>query len=131
MTEEKENYALPPELQMEMEQLSREDVPLTLKSLDSPDQIIKDLLAAEKQIAEETVRLMKMRHDREKDQWLRLHADKERELLTLKAKLMEQESQVKNLKNQIREMDDVQIEQAKRTAEEVQAYRARERKKWD
>jgi hypothetical protein len=133
MSEEKieASSAIPPELQMEMQQLSREDVPLHLKSLDSPDQIIKDLLAAEKQIAEETVRLMKMRHDREKDQWLRLHADKERELLSLKGKLLEQEAQVKNLKNQLNEMDEVQIEQAKRSAEEVQAYRTRERKKWD
>jgi hypothetical protein len=131
MTEEKENYALPPELQMELQQLSREAVPFTLKSLDSPDQIIKDLLAAEKQIAEETVRLLKMRHDRDKDQWLRLHADKERELLNVKARLLEQEAHVKNLKNQIREIDETQVEQAKRSAEEVQAYRTRERKKWD
>ena len=122
---------LPPELQMEMQQLSREATPVHLQPLDSPDQIIKDLLAAEKQIAEETVRIMKMRHDREKDQWLRLHADKERELLNVRSKLTEQEAQVKNLKSQIREMDDIQIEQAKRTAEEVQNYRARERKKWD
>lgn len=132
MIEENESLdVLPPELQMEMQQLSHEDVPVSLKSLDSPDQIIKDLLSAEKQIAEETVRLMKMRFDRDKDQWLRMHADKERELLSVKGRLMEQERLVKSLKNQLREFDEVQIEQAKRNADEVQNYRSRERKKWD
>ena len=99
--------ALPPELQMEMAKLSNGSTSSPLisgeratraESIDSPDQIIKDLLSAEKQIAEETIRLMKTRFEREKDQWKSLHADKERELLSVKSKLSQQEGFVKSLK---------------------------------
>ncbi len=88
---EKELYPIPLLTEQENDQ----------KIIDSPEMIVRDLLKTEKDIALETLRLMRSRYEKERLEWEKLYGGKENEINNLKKKLDESESRLGRVRAQL------------------------------
>ncbi|HBU69992.1 MAG TPA: hypothetical protein DEE98_06355 [Elusimicrobia bacterium] len=98
---------------------------------DNPDKIVQDLLNTEKEISSETLRLVRSRHEKEKEGWTKIISEKESIILSLRSKLEETENILKAAKQRLndeRSLDIVRLEEKSREAE---LRRITEKKKWD
>ncbi len=124
MTDEKEKYfPLPLDIHVVP---SAHSLPI-----DSPEKIVQDLMETEKQITAETLRLIRSRHDHEKTQWEKLFSEKEREVLAYKRQMTETEERLKQIQKQFQEEREVQLEHLHLSAQEIDAKRKTEQKKWN
>jgi hypothetical protein len=98
---------------------------------DAPEKIIQDILKAEKDLADETMNTMRARHERERAGWERLYEQKERDMLALKSRLAAAEDRIKKLMDQANEGRQVQLEQIRMNAREMEMKRLSDMKKWE
>lgn len=98
--------------------------------VESPDQIVRDLLKTEKDIATETMRVLRAKHERERGQWETIYAGKEREILTLKGRMQEAEERLKQIQERFEEERSYRLEQISASAREIESRRALDDKKW-
>jgi len=98
---------------------------------ESPDEIVRDLFETEKEIANETLRLARAQHEREKQQWSTLLAVKEQEVLSLKEQSRELEERLLLLQKRLDDERNAGMEQLRAAAAEMDKLKLAERKKWD
>lgn len=109
-----------------------EDMPSPVApAFDAPEKIIQDILKTEKELADETMNTMRARYERERAGWERLYEQKERDMLTLRSRLTEAEDRIKKLLDQANEGRQVQLEQIRMNAREMELKRLSDIKKWE
>lgn len=108
-----------------------EELPQPAAPIDTPEKIVQDLFHAEKEIASETLRLVRSRHGHEKEQWARALAEKENELSAIRTRLSEMEERILNLRRQLDEERQIQLEQTRISAINMEKQRQADHKKWE
>lgn len=98
--------------------------------VDSPDKIVRDLLKTEKDIATETMRMLRSKHERERGQWETIFSGKEREILALKGRMQEAEDRLKSVQERFEEERQYRIEQISASAHDIESRRLTDDKKW-
>jgi hypothetical protein len=101
------------------------------KMIDSPEMIVRDMLKTEKEIALETLRVMRSRNEKERFEWERLYGGKEREILDLKKRLGESEERIRSMKTQLDDERQKLVEQVRQKAKEFESERLSGIKKWE
>ncbi len=96
----------------------------------SPESVVNELLNTEKQMAEETIRLIRQRSAREKEQWNKVFQSKENEVLQLKNQLGLAEEKVKQLQAKLAEEREASIGHIKVQAIEFETQKKQQQKKW-
>ncbi|MFH1369656.1 MAG: hypothetical protein ABII64_11090 [Elusimicrobiota bacterium] len=99
-------------------------------SSDSPDRIMRDLLKTEKEIASESLLLLKQRYEKEKLYWENLLQEKQRLILELQKSMGDSDVKIKNLQMQLDGETQKQIDQLRITSREIEARKLSETKKW-
>jgi len=99
--------------------------------IDSPEMIVRDLLKTEKDIAFETLRIMRSRYEKERLEWEKLFGNKERDISDLKNRLEESEGRLKGIRDQLDEEKHRLVEHVREKASEFEAQRLADKNKWD
>ncbi|MBN1622541.1 MAG: hypothetical protein JW871_08120 [Endomicrobiales bacterium] len=101
------------------------------KLKDTPENIIKDLLQAEKDVATETLNVMKRRYEKERSNWEKIFIGKENEILSIRTKLTETEERLKNVQKIINEERMLQLEKLQLEAKDIENKKNYDNKKWN
>lgn len=101
-----------------------------IQNADSPERIMRDLMQTEKEIASETLLLLRSRFEKEKTQWESHLQEKQRLILELQAKNNESSIKISSLQEQLDEEAQKQIDQLRLLSHETEARKLSDAKKW-
>jgi len=106
------------------------DTTLEHSDIDESGNILNDLARTETEMTNRTLQLLKMKYQREKENWNTLYAQREAEISGLKLKLQETQNKLKALLEKYDENRIVEIEKGKAQIEEIKLQKLQQEEKW-
>ncbi|PKN00865.1 MAG: hypothetical protein CVU77_08205 [Elusimicrobia bacterium HGW-Elusimicrobia-1] len=101
-----------------------------IKNYGSPDSVLKELMHAEKSVAEESLRLAKRRFDRERERWEKVIETKHRELLSMQHRLELSEAKTRVVEKKFDEERETSIDRIRSQAAELETQRMNQTRRW-